>query len=111
LPTSLGDFSQGFTLGWTGEFPLQNATSSAGRRATVIYMGEGYNLDRVREIKKRAATFLQRSVNDPDDSIAARQRLAFWFRDGGVIKLCDPYEYVQIDRTGDASELDISREQ
>jgi hypothetical protein len=111
LPPSLGDFRQGFTLGWTDQFPHQNATSSAGRRATVIYMGEGYNLDRVREIKKRAATFLQRSVNDPDHSIAARQRLAVWFRDGGVIKLCDPHEYIQIDQTGDASEFDISRDQ
>jgi hypothetical protein len=91
LPASLlGDFPQGFTLGWADQFPHQNATSSAGRRATVIYMGEGYNLERVRQIKKRAATFLQRSVNEPDDSIAARQRLAVWFRDGGVIKLPSP---------------------
>jgi hypothetical protein len=111
LPPSLGDFPQGFTLGWTDQFPHQNATSSAGRRATVIYMGEGHNLERVRQIKKRAAIFLQRSVNDPDDSIAARQRLAVWFRDGGVLKLCDPHEYVQIDRTGAASEFDISRDQ
>jgi hypothetical protein len=74
-------------------------------------MGEAYNLERVRQIKKRAATFLQRSVNEPDDSIAARQRLAVWFRDGGVIKLCDPHECAQIDQADDASELDISREQ
>jgi hypothetical protein len=111
LPASLlGDFPQGFTLGWADQFPHQNAMSAAGRRATVIYMGEGYNLERVRQIKKRAASFLQRSVNEPD-SIAARQRLAVWFRDGGVIKLCDPHQYVQIDQPGDASELDISREQ
>lgn len=110
IPSSLADFKQGFSFGWSADFPHQNAISSGGQRATVIYMGEGYSVQRVKEIKKTAAEYLHRSVKDPRESLSVRQRLAVWYRDGGEITLCDPHEYLQIDQTGDTSEFDIGRE-
>jgi hypothetical protein len=110
VPPSLADFKPGFSFEWSADFPHQNAISSGGQRATVIYMGEGYSVQRVKEIKKTAAEYLHRSVNDPKKSLWARQRLAVWYRDGGVVTLCEPHEYAQIDQTGDTSEFDIGRE-
>ncbi len=110
LPPSLADFKQGFNLAWSPQFPHQNAISADGRRATAIYMGEGCNAEGAKKVKKTAAAYLQRSVDNPSDSIAMRQRLAVWYRDNGVITLCAPHEYVQIDQTGNAPEFDISRE-
>ncbi len=110
LPTALEDFKQGFGLEWSVEFPHQNAISSTGQRATAIYMGEEYSVERVKEIKNTAAEYLHRSVADPKESISVRQRLAVWFRDNGEITLCEPHRYLQIDQTGDISEFDIGRE-
>jgi len=110
LPPSFADFKQGFNLAWSEQFPHQNAISAEGRRATAIYMGEGCNTEGAKKVKKTAAAYLQRSVDDPDESIALRQRLAVWYRDNGVITICTPQEYVQIDQTGNAPEFDISRE-
>lgn len=110
VPSSLADFNQGFSFEWSADFPHQNAISSGGQRATVIYLGEGYSVQRVKEIKKTAAEYLHRSVKDPKESLSVRQRLAVWYRDGGEVTLCEPHEYVQIDQTGDTSEFDIGRE-
>ena len=109
LPVALADFKNGFSLEWSKDAPHQNAKSSAGRRATVIYMGEECSDRQVEETARTAAEYLHRGQTNPKDSLAVRQRLAVWFRQNGQMKLLDPHRYVQIDQTGDTSEMDIGK--
>jgi len=111
LPPALADFKQGFRFKWSPDFPHQNAISSNGQRATVIYMGEDFSASRSEETAKTVAECLHRGFANSGDSRLAKQRLAVWFRDGhDNITLCDPHRYVQIDQTNDTSEFDIARE-
>jgi hypothetical protein len=79
-------------------------------KATVIYMGEEHSIERVTESATMAAEVLHRSATDRRESLSVRQRLAVWFRDNDQITLCDPHRYLQINQTGNTSEIDISRE-
>ena len=109
-PEALADLKKGFHFAWFPDFPHQNAISADGRRATVIYMGEGASATRIDEVSKKAAEYLHRSSVDANASMSAKQRLAVWSRENGALVLHDPYRYANIDKTGDASEFDIARE-
>ena len=112
LPPALADLADGFRLEWLLAFPHQNAISNQGRRATLIYMGHDFATQQIEAVATRVAEFLQRGYSDPRDSLAARQRIAVWFRDarGQVVSL--PMDrYIRIDKTGDRGEFDIGREQ
>ncbi len=109
LPLALADFKNGFSLEWSKDAPHQNAKSLAGRRATVIYMGEECSDRQTEETARTAAEYLHRGQSNPKDSLTVRQRLAVWSRQNGQIKLLDPHRYVQIDQTGDTSEMDIGK--
>ena len=109
LPPALSDLKSGFSFKWSHKSPHQNVESMSGKLATVIYMGEGYNLTHVEETEKHIADFLHKSI---DQSLAAKQRLHVWYRDrtGAVI----PYKsrrYLKIDQTGNKSPFDIGREE
>ena len=111
LPPALADFKQGFHLEWSEKSPHQNAISASGERATVIYMGEEANEAQVEAIAKMVAEYLHRTSPDADQSLAAKQRLAVWFRDdNGEIALHDHHRYVRIDQPRNTSEFDIGRE-
>jgi len=110
LQPALADIAAGFSLGWSPEHPHQNVISSAGKRATVIYMGEDASDREIDATFRRAADYLRRSSHDPDSVVTNRQRLAVLYRRNGAIKLWEEYRYVKIDRPGDTSEVDIGRE-
>lgn len=111
LPPALRDFINGFSLAWDANFPHQNATSTLGDRATVIYLGEESNEEQIEAIFKRAAAFLQRGFSDPKESRSARQRLAVWYRgEDGQINRFGPDRFVRYDSPDDVSEFDIARQ-
>jgi hypothetical protein len=112
LPPALSDLKSGFSFKWSHKSPHQNVESMSGKLATVIYMGEGYDLTHVEETEKHIADFLHKSSLDIDQSLATKQRLHVWYRDrtGAVI----PYKsrrYLKIDQTGNRSPFDIGREE
>lgn len=110
LPPALDDFKTGFQLNWSPDYPHQNAISNVGKRATVVYMGEEANFERVEATARRLAEFLQRTFSNPDESLEARQRLAVWYRDDNAkIVSFGVHNYARIDKTGDRSEFDIGR--
>jgi hypothetical protein len=75
-------------------------------------MGEESEAGQIEAVAKRVAEFLQRGYADPRESLAARQRVAVWFRDAnGEVVLLPMDRYIRIDKTGDASEVDFGREQ
>ncbi|HEX05088.1 MAG TPA: hypothetical protein ENH10_08045 [Bacteroidetes bacterium] len=111
LPPALADFKDGFSLEWIDNSPHQNAISTNGQRATVIYMGEESNDSQVEATAKRAAEYLHRGFADQNESRSAMQRIAIWYRKGNEIALYDHHRLVQIDQTGEASQFDIGREQ
>ena len=112
LPPALGDLKNGFCLEWSPAYPHQNAMSANGQRATVIYMGEDASEGQIEATAKTVAEFLHRTAANPGEGLAARQRLAVWFRgNNGDIHSFDSHRYAKIDQTGDASEFDIGREQ
>jgi hypothetical protein len=111
LPPSLAAFKHGFRLEWVPNFPHQNAVSTAGQRATLIYMGEESSTTQIEATAKRVAEYLQRSLN-PNDALLAKQRVAVWFRDdSGEVVIYDAHRYVRIDKADNRSEVDIGREQ
>jgi len=78
----------------------------------VIYMGEDASEGQIEATAKTVAEFLHRTAANPSEGLAARQRLAVWFRgNNGDIHSFDTHRYAKIDQTGDASEFDIGREQ
>jgi hypothetical protein len=112
LPPALADFRDGFRLEWLSAHPHQNAVSAKGQRATVIYMGEEASDGQIEATAKTVAEFLHRTAANPNEGLAARQRLAVWFRgNNGEIDCYDTHRYAKIDQTGDTSEFDIGREQ
>ena len=112
LPPALADLKDGFCLEWSSAFPHQNAISANGQRATVIYMGEEASIGQIQATAKTVAEFLQRETADPRDGLAAKQRLAVWYRGhDGQIACYDTHRYAKIDQTSAASEFDIGREQ
>ena len=112
LPPALADLKDGFRLDWVSAYPHQNAMSAKGQRATVIYMGEEASDGQIEATAKTIAEFLHRAAANPNEGLAARQRLAVWFRgEGGEIDCYDTHRYTKIDQTGDISEFDIGREQ
>jgi hypothetical protein len=110
LPAALSDFNGGFRLEWSASFPHQNAISTAGQRATVIYMSEDSSDQQIEETAKRAAQNLGAGFTEADQIVKAKQRLAVWFRKDGSVLPLDPHRYVKIDQTGVTSEVDIARE-
>jgi len=110
LPPALEDFKDGFYFEWSPNSPHQNAISTSGKRATVIYMGEESSIEQVEATAKKVAEYIHRASSDINQSLSAKQRLAVWFRENNEIILYDYLRYVRIDQTGDTSEFDIGRE-
>jgi hypothetical protein len=111
LPPALNDFHAGFTFNWTSANPHQNTVSTNGQRSTVIYLGEETPIEQVEAVFTFAASFLQRSASNPDESLAARQRLAVWHRDvNGQTVLFGSQKYNNYSKPAAASEFDIGRE-
>ncbi|MEI6654298.1 MAG: hypothetical protein WCP45_05985 [Verrucomicrobiota bacterium] len=111
LPPSLAEFGDGFSLGWDPDCPHQNAISSAGKRATVIYLGEDKSYDQVERVFTQTAALLQRGFTDANESHGARQRLAVWYRDiDGEIKQYARGHFVNYSNPGDTNEYDIAKE-
>ena len=110
LPPALEDFKNGFCFEWSPDAPHQNAISTSGKRATVIYMGEESSIEQIEAAAKKVAEYIHRASSDTNQSLSAKQRLAVWFRENNEITLYDSHRYVRIDQTGDASEFDIGRE-
>jgi hypothetical protein len=59
LPPALADFNAGFKLAWSPDAPHQNAVAAAGRRATVVYMGEEAATTHIEATAMRIAEFLR----------------------------------------------------
>lgn len=111
FPPSLTDFQAGFSFDWRPSHPHQNAISSGGRRATLIYLGEDATPEQVEKVFKFAAEFLHRSSSNLDESREARQRLAVWYRNGSdQIILFDGKENADYSNPAARSEFDIGRE-
>lgn len=111
LPVALDDLRAGFRLEWTASSPHQNAISGAGRRATLVYLGEDHNELQIEAVAKRIAEYLNRTFKHPDQSIDARQRLHIWYRSrADKIELFDNMRYLRYDDPRSASEFDIARE-
>jgi hypothetical protein len=111
LPPALEDFKKGFKLGWTPDFPHQNAISSEGKRATVIYMGEESAIAQVEATAMRVAEYLHRKFANSNKSLEAIQRVAVWFRkDNKITRFVSP-QYVKVDKSDNASAFDIARQE
>lgn len=110
LPAALADLTAGFHLEWNPNYAHQNVLSSAGKRSTVIYMGEDASASQIETVLKRVAEYLHRASGSPDNSIEARQRLHVWFRnDTDQIELFDAARYLKYDDPRSTSEFDIAR--
>lgn len=110
LPPALSDMKGGtFRLDWSDNAPHQNVISDKGRRATTVYMGEECTEEQVEATARRIADCLNTSGNTPDESLAAKQRLAVWYRIDGVVKLFEQHRYVKIDQIANASDFDFGR--
>jgi hypothetical protein len=108
---ALADFNAGFRFGWTPASPHQNVISDAGRRATIIYLGEDCNESQIETVRKRAAEYLGRTFSDPDQIVEARERLHLWYlSEDGQVELFDSTRYLSYDDSRTASEFDIVRE-
>jgi hypothetical protein len=108
LPQALADLKEGFEFEWNPAAPHQNIRAKKGG-ATTVYMGEEVTPEMVRAKKKRIADYLHRQTTSADDSLAAMQRLAVWYRENGALKLFDPDEFVKIDKPDASSQFDIAR--
>lgn len=101
LPPALEDIKVGFSFKWSLTSPHQNVTSTSGKSATVIYMGEDCSDTDIEPIKKNVEYLLHKSSSGPDQSRTAQQRLHIWFRDRtGQVILYKPHRNVKIDQTG-----------
>ncbi len=111
LPPALADIKLGFNFKWSLTSPHQNVTSTSGKPATVIYMGEDCSDTDIEPIKQNVENLLHKSSLDLDQSRTAQQRLHIWFRDrtGQVIPY-KPHRNVKIDQTGNRAPFDIARE-
>lgn len=108
LPQALADVKNGFDFDWRPAAPHQNIHTKKGS-ATAVYMGEEVSLEMMRAKKKRIAEYLHRATMSADESLAAMQRLAVWYRENGTLKILDPDEFVKIDKPDAGSQFDIAR--
>jgi hypothetical protein len=108
LPSALANLKEGFEFDWKPGAPHQNIRGKKGS-ATAVYMGEDTTVEKVEAKKKRIAEYLHRGTSSVDESLAAKQRLAVWFREKGNIVLVNPEEFVQIDKPDSGSQFDITR--
>lgn len=109
-PRGLPDFKQGFSFAWKPNFPHQNAISSQGKLATVIYMGEESSDQQIDKIFRIAAENLRKGPVDNPEGRSARQRLVVWYRKNSKLERYDSSRLVGIDQSGEESEVDIARE-
>ena len=111
LPVALSDLATGFCFDWVSTSPHQNVLSHARRRATVIYLGEGYTDDQAEAVAKRISEYLWRHFSNPDEIMEARHRLQVWYRNSAAqITLWDSSGYRRFDIGRSGSEFDIARE-
>lgn len=111
LPEALADFRNGFNLTWSNIAPHQNAISSEGKFATLIYMGEDCSLGSIEATSKRMSEILNRSFADSTDSHNAKQRLAVWYRNAkGEILQFNPDKFIKFDDPGTNNEVNLGRE-
>lgn len=111
LPPALSDLKSGFSFKWSQDSPHQNVESINGKPATLIYMGEEYNLDHIKATEEHIANFLYRSSRI-NQSRSVLQRFHIWYRDAtGEITVYEPHRYLGIDQTGEISPVDIGREE
>lgn len=109
LPTSLNDFVRGYEFDWAIGAPHQNARSSAGSQATVVYVGELADLREVEAIQMRLAEWLRRSAFSSDLAREAMQRLAVWYQEDGNVRLLEQPQLSKIDEAANTSAFDIAR--
>jgi len=110
LPPGIADLEDGFELDWDSTSPHQNVVSKNGRRATAIYLADGYSDTQVESIAKKVEEYLGQSFNHPDEIIEARQRLQVWYRDDdGNDVTFDQHPYIDFDDPKAGSPFDITR--
>jgi len=109
LPAFLSDFKGGFTLDWSSAHPQQNAKSSSGQYATVIYMGEDASMPVIEQAYVNAADNLHKTSRNADESTALKQRLALWYRDDGQLKIFREHHFTDIDKPSGVSEVEFTR--
>jgi hypothetical protein len=108
LPPALADMKDGFDFDWTAAAPHQNIRAARGA-ATAVYMGEEVTSEMVEAKKKRLAEYLHRGAPSTDDSLAAMQRLAVWYKDNGTLRIFGPHEFVKIDKPDAGSQFSFTR--
>jgi hypothetical protein len=110
LPAALADLGGGFTFDWAPHSPHTNIVSTAGRRATALYLGDEYTSDTAKILAAKAADHIGEWEKTPEAIIEGRQRLWVWYRnDQGLDVPCDPHPYVRYDETHTESPFDITR--
>ena len=109
-PAALADLRDGFKFDWSPQSPHTNIVSSAGRRATAIYLGDEHTPETAYIIAAKAADHIGQWEKTPNAIIEGRQRLHVWYRDNqGHDVPCEPDWYVQYDETHTESPFDITR--
>ena len=110
LPPELSDLTAGMHMVWEDAFPHQNVMSSAGRRATLVFLGSDVNDTQVEAVYKTLSEHLWRMYPDADSLLQARQRLHVWYYSSEEM-LCrfDTTKYRRIDDPRSSSEFDITR--
>jgi hypothetical protein len=109
LLPAIADLKAGFRLEWLPDTPHQNVTSSAGSRATVMYLSDDASET---DIKKAFTTTLKnllKASSTLEEAKKAQERLALWYmRDGKRIQY-EPYFFTKIDKAGTNSMVDFTR--
>lgn len=109
-PAALTDLQDGFRFDWSSQSPHTNIISTAGRRATAIYLGDEHTLDTASSVAAKAADHIGEWESTPNAIIEGRQRLHVWYRDDqGNDVPCNPDKYMQYDETHTESPFDITR--
>ena len=109
-PAALSDLQVGFRFDWSSQSPHTNIVSTAGRRATAIYLGDEHTPETAYSVAAKAADHIGEWETTPNAIIEGRQRLHVWYRDNqGNDVPCNPDRYVQYDETHTESPFDITR--
>ncbi|MBS0196257.1 MAG: hypothetical protein JSR77_05815 [Planctomycetes bacterium] len=112
LPAALSDLQAGFHFDWSSQSPHTNIVSTAGRRATAIYLGDEHTPETAYRVAAKAADYIGEWETSPNDIVEGRQRLHVWYRDDqGNDVLCNADRYVKYDDTNTESPFDITRAQ
>lgn len=110
LPPSVRDLEDGFKFQWSQGFPHQNVASLIGKRATVIYMGENYDISQIKDMIACVESHIIKSSSDVDQCLSALQRFHVWYRDkNDKIDAYEPYRHLRYDQIVD-NPLDIGRQ-